>query len=179
MFLRRLVIIGYPLAEFLVLWWVASLIGWGFALLLVIAGLPAGAALMRNAAAKATTLQSAEPEQRPTIARSSTMMFLAGVLVMVPGFITDVVGVALLFPPLQRVVARSSGVWVGKRMTRVPGFNASGFSGEQFGFYAQGDVVQGFVVNSEDDDSNPHTSQQEGGKNNGGNPFGLPPQIED
>jgi len=179
MFLRRIVFIGYPLAEFLVLWWVASLIGWGFALLLVIAGFPAGAALMRNAAAKATTLQLADPEQRPTIARSTTMMFLAGILVMIPGFITDVVGIALLFPPLQRVVARSTGAWVGARMTRVPGFNSSGFSGEQFGFYAQGDVVQGFVVNSQDSESNEHTSQEEDGKNNGGNPFGLPPRIEE
>ena len=179
MFLRRLLLIGYPLAEFLLLWWVASLIGWGFALLLVIAGLPAGAALMRNAAAKATTLQSAAPEQRPTIARSSTMMFLAGVLVMIPGFISDVVGIALLLPPLQRVVARSTGAWVGKRMTRVPGFNTSGFSGEQFGFYAQGDVVQGFVVSSEEQNLNQHTSQEGGGKDNGGNPFRLPPQIDE
>lgn len=173
MYLRRLVFIGYPLTEFLILWWVASLIGWGFALLLVIAGFPAGAALMRNAAAKATTLQSAPDDQRPAIARSSTMMFLAGVLVLIPGFISDLFGFALLLPPLQRVVARYAGTWVGKRMTRVPGFNASGLSGEQFGFYAQGDVVQGFVVNPEESDSSSPVQK------NGGNPLGLPPQTED
>lgn len=175
MLLRRLLIIGYPLAEFLILWWVASLIGWGFALLLVIAGFPAGAALMRNAAAKASTLQSARDDQRPAIARSSTMMFLSGILVMIPGFISDAIGLALLLPPLQRVVARYAGTWVGKRMTRVPGFNSSGFSGEQFGFYAQGDVVQGFVV--EPDNSDPDSTSKK--QKNGGNPFRFPPQIED
>lgn len=136
MFLRRLLIFGYPLAEVLVLWGVATLIGWPVALLLLIAGIPAGAALIRNAAAKSTLLREASDIERPAIAQSVAGMFLSGVLIMIPGFITDIAGALVLVPPIQRWVMRRTGVWLEGRMTKVPGFTT----------YAQGDIVQGIVL---------------------------------
>ncbi|MCF8530554.1 MAG: FxsA family protein [Candidatus Nanopelagicales bacterium] len=146
MLLRRLLLFGYPLVEILLLWWIATLIGWGLALILVIAGIPAGAALMRNAAAKGATLQNAPESAKPGIARSMTSMFLAGLLIMIPGFLTDLLGILLLLPPVQQWTSRRMGNWVQARMVRTPGFTG----------YARGDVVQGYVVM----DNNPQKSDE-------------------
>lgn len=139
MFLRRLLVFGYPLAEILVLWFVASLIGWPIALLLLIAGFPAGAALMRNAAAKSSLLRTASDSERPRIAQSVTGMFLSGLLIMIPGFITDLIGILVLIPWIQRWMIRHSGAWIESRMVKVPGFAT----------YTEGDIIQGVVI-SED-----------------------------
>lgn len=136
MFIRRLLIFGYPLAEILVLWFVASLVGWPIALLLLIAGLPAGAALIRNAAAKWTLLSEVPEVKRSAVAQSATGMFLSGLLIMIPGFITDVIGLLVLIPPIRRLMVRRSGTWLERRMMKVPGFAA----------YSHGDVIQGIVV---------------------------------
>lgn len=140
MILRRIIVFGYPLLEVLLLWWVASLIGWGFALLLVIAGFPAGAALIRNAAAKATYLSTASETEKPALTRSTTGMFLAGLLIMIPGFATDFLGCLVLLPPVQKWIVRKMGSWIQHRMVRVPGFAA---------YTSEGDVIQGFVITEE------------------------------
>jgi UPF0716 family protein affecting phage T7 exclusion len=136
MLIRRLLIFGYPLVEILLLWWVASIIGWGFALLLVLAGFPAGAALMRNAAAKSVTLSTAPDSDRPKILRGATGMFASGLLIMIPGFLTDLLGLILLFPPVQSLLFRRAGNWIQMRMMSVPGFNGP----------ANGQVIKGVVI---------------------------------
>jgi UPF0716 protein FxsA len=47
-------------------------------------------------------------EQRLTALETDTagtMFLLAGVLLLVPGFITDLIGIAVLIPPLRRGIA--------------------------------------------------------------------------
>jgi UPF0716 protein FxsA len=136
MFLRRLLFFGYPLAEILVLWLVATLIGWPLALLLLLAGFPVGAAILRNAATKSQQLRTASEIERPRIVQSVTGMFLSGLLFLIPGFITDALAVFVLIPSIQRLVIRVTGTWIDSRMVRVPGFSA----------YAQGDFMQGDVI---------------------------------
>lgn len=136
MFLRRLLFFGYPLAEILVLWLVATLIGWPLALLLLLAGFPVGAAIMRNAATKSQQLRTASEIERPRIVQSVTGMFLSGLLFLIPGFITDALAVFVLIPSIQRLVIRVTGTWIDSRMVRVPGFSA----------YVQGDFIQGDVI---------------------------------
>lgn len=136
MFLRRLLFFGYPLAEILVLWLVATLVGWPLALLLLLAGFPVGAAIMRNAATKSQQLRTASEIERPRIVQSVTGMFLSGLLFLIPGFITDALAVFVLIPSIQRLVIRVTGTWIDSRMVRVPGFSA----------YAQGDFIQGDVI---------------------------------
>lgn len=136
MFLRRLIFFGYPLAEILVLWGVAALVGWPIALILLIAGFPAGAALLRNAAARSAALRSAPIPERPKIAQSAMGLFLSGILIIIPGFITDVIGVLMLIPPIHRWLLRFVGTWLEARMLRVPGFAA----------FTPGDVIQGTVI---------------------------------
>lgn len=142
MLIKRLVVFGYPLVEILLLWLVASFVGWFVAILLVIAGLPAGAALIRNSAAKYLTSRDEDESHRVSIVRSSTGMFLAGLLIMIPGFLTDLLGLLLLIPPIQRRVMSRIGNWTQARMMRVPGFSAYTYQGNVY----QGDVIQGIVI---------------------------------
>lgn len=155
MFIRRLLLFGYPLVEILLLWLVARFIGWLPAILLLIAGLPAGAALMRNAAAKYLSAREVSEAHRASVIRSSTGMFLSGLLIMIPGFLTDIIGILLLIPPIQRLALSRVGAWTQARMARVPGFTTYAYGGE---------VIQGVVVEEFD-----HEKGEE--------PSGSPPEI--
>jgi UPF0716 family protein affecting phage T7 exclusion len=84
-FRSRLIVFGYPLAEILVLWGVASLIGWGWALLGLLAGFPIGLALMRNAGNSAAASMQAGPERAAALASSMAGQFAAGVLFFIQG----------------------------------------------------------------------------------------------
>lgn len=167
MLLRRLIVFGYPLIEILLLWLVANFIGWLAAIVLVIAGLPAGAALMRNAAAKYVTARDANETERPRIVRSSTGMFLAGLLIMIPGFLTDLLGVLLLIPPIQKFALSRVGAWTQARMVRVPGFMAYTYRGD----VVQGTVVEGAVLDESFETQNDET------QNEGEEPQGPSPEI--
>lgn len=136
-FRGRLLFFGYPLAEILVLWGVASIIGWGWALLGILAGIPIGFALMRNAGASATGLMQANAagDQQRTMAMASSMtgQFVAGVLIAIPGYLTDVIGLALLLPGVRGAIGRRAirryrtSPW----MSRMPG---------------SGPIIQGTVI---------------------------------
>ncbi len=136
-FKGRLLFFGYPLAEVLVLWGVASIIGWGWALLGIIAGIPIGFALMRNAGASAAGLMEAtnagDQQRASAMASSMTGQFVAGVLIAIPGYLTDVIGLALLLPGVRGAIGRRmmrryrSSPW----MARMPG---------------SGPIIQGTVV---------------------------------
>ncbi len=159
----RLILFGYPLVEILLLWWVASIIGWGIAILLIIVGFPVGAALIRNAAVKATLIATTTDDNKPKVARSSALMFTSGLLIMIPGFATDLIGAILLIPPIGNKVVKAFGSRIGLRMVRMPGFGNAGFTGSQFASYVDGEVIRGVVI----EDSDQHEN---------GDPEG-PPQI--
>jgi UPF0716 protein FxsA len=161
----RLLIFGYPLIEILLFWWVASLTGWGIAILLIIAGFPAGAALMRNAAAKASVVSTTPDAEKPKVARSAALMFVSGVLILLPGFATDVLGIIFLIPPIGNRIVQAFSTIIGARMVRMPGYGNAGFTGSQFASYVDGEVIRGVVISEDDPDEH----------ENGG-PFG-PPQI--
>ncbi len=162
----RLTLLGYPLIEILLLWWIASITGWAITILLIIAGFPAGAALMRNAAAKASLIATTPDEHKPKVARSSALMFTSGLLIMIPGFATDLIGAILLIPPIGNRVVKAFGSWIGLRMERMPGFGNTGFTGSQFASYVDGEIIRGVVISEEDPD------QHENGGIDG------PPQIK-
>lgn len=136
-FTSRLLFFGYPLAEILVLWGVASLIGWGWALLGIIAGIPIGFALMRNAGASAAGLMEAtnagDQQRASAMASSMTGQFVAGVLIAIPGYLTDLIGLGLLLPGVRNAIGRRvmrryrTSPW----MTRMPG---------------SGPIIQGTVI---------------------------------
>jgi UPF0716 protein FxsA len=132
-FRSRLIFFGYPLAEILVLWGVASLIGWGWALLGLLAGFPIGLALMRNAGNSAAASVQAGPERAAELASSMAGQFAAGVLFFIPGYLTDLVGAALLLPGVRAGVGR----WMARRFNQQAWYSR---------FPGSGDVIRGTVI---------------------------------
>ena len=132
-FRGRLIVFGYPLAEILVLWGVASLIGWGWALLGLLAGIPIGVALMRNAGASAAASMQADPQRARELASATVGQFGAGVLFVIPGYLSDVLGASLLLPGVRSAV----GGWMSRRFHQQPWYSR---------FPGSGEVIRGTVV---------------------------------
>jgi UPF0716 protein FxsA len=140
-FRSRLLLFGYPLLEVATAYAVAMWLGWGWMLLLLLAGLPVGFAIMRNAgdSAMADLQQAAQSGQEPDAGKHG-LTFLGGLLIMIPGFWSDLVGLLLVLPPTQRLLRARSRTWLSSRVmtVRMPGVH-----------YPSGDVIQGQVIKSD------------------------------
>lgn len=114
-----LVVVIYPVLEWLTASWLASLIGWGAVILVVALLVIAGVAMMRRAGFAAarslrpvqvdgtTVMPAATQEQLSATGRGvgdAGTVFVAGLLVAVPGLITSTLGLLLLVPPVRRRV---------------------------------------------------------------------------
>lgn len=141
----RALALGYPLVELVTAYLVAQWIGWGWTLLLLIIGMPIGIAIMRNTGTSAMAdLQRSATTGEPIDQGRHALTLLASLLITVPGFWTDLLGLLLLVPPVQHLMRRSAGAWMTARMgtLRMPGvYDPRGFTG---------DVVQGTVITVED-----------------------------
>jgi UPF0716 protein FxsA len=135
-----LLLIAVPILELYVGSLVVDQIGWGPALLLVLLAMVLGVFVIR-----------ASWRRRPAGADNG-LLFVAGVLLLLPGYVTDVLGLLLLLPPVRAVLR----VWIGQRVDRV--LRSSNLTivrwDDRTGRlrrtdYGSGDVVQGEVV---DDD---------------------------
>jgi UPF0716 protein FxsA len=96
-------------AEIAVLIWVGSRIGVFSALLLLILAIVAGAALIRSSGANAMALMRGRAWSSRAVseqAATGLLMGVAGLLLIVPGFLSDAAGLALLLPPVRNRVAR-------------------------------------------------------------------------
>jgi len=103
-----LLLILWPVAEVLVAIKVADAIGLLPTLLLLIAGWPLGMWALRSQGRLAwrrlnDAVQAGRPPGREVL--NGAFVLLGGLLLMVPGFITDVLGLLLLLPP-SRALAR-------------------------------------------------------------------------
>ncbi len=104
-----LVALAFPLLELAILIKVGQIIGfWWTVLLLVMTGV-AGAFLVQQqgmTAARRAFEQLAEGEPPLAPVLDSFLIMLAGLLLLIPGLLTDVVGFLLLVPPIRRAAAR-------------------------------------------------------------------------
>jgi UPF0716 protein FxsA len=140
-FRGRLLVFGYPLAECAAAWLVAMWLGWGLTICLLILGIPVGLGIMRSAgAATLREVHSSVTHARP-VHPGPAVMLLGGLLVAIPGLLTDVVGLVLILPPTRRLAIAWGGVWLTTRAmsVRMPGVSP-------FDVRAAGDVVQGQVI---------------------------------
>lgn len=132
-----------PLAELVVIFKVASVVGWLETAAILIVVSVAGAWLVRRAGFSVLRrLQSELAEGRvPTNSIVDGLLILvAGALMLTPGFITDIVGILLLIPPM-RIAVRSLLVrrYRGRLATHAgPGFG--GF-GTGTGYRRRGDFI--------------------------------------
>jgi UPF0716 protein FxsA len=123
----------WPIAELFVAIEVARAIGVLETIILLIIGWPIGLwALRTQGAAAWRRLSVAVSERRPPAREvvDGTLVLFGGILLMIPGFITDVIGIAMLLPPTRvlmrpllvrnfssRMVMRASQFGAGRRGT--------------------------------------------------------------
>jgi len=113
-----LVVLALPVLELLAFGAVAATIGFGWALILLLAGSFAGALVLRHAGGNhIARMRVAMAEGSiSSLAADSTgsLVILAGILLLVPGFITDLVGLGVLivtlFRPRRAPPRRADGV---------------------------------------------------------------------
>jgi UPF0716 protein FxsA len=99
---------------------VAHWIGVGLTILLVLATSLLGAWMLRNAGLRAWRglRDAGMTGQRPGPEVTQGLLgLLSGVLLVLPGFLTDLVGVALLAPPVRRVAGRGAQRVVERRVS--------------------------------------------------------------
>ena len=146
---RRLVVFGYPLLEILTIVGVAQLIGWGWTILILIAGIPIGFTVMSRAGRSAfASMREASRDGRIPEGSAGThaLSFLAGALIAVPGLWSDLAGVLLVLAPVQHLLRRRYG-------PRVTAFTstAGGLRPPSFG---TSDVIKGTVIHTDDTEPN-------------------------
>jgi UPF0716 protein FxsA len=123
-------LLALPIIEIALFILVGGWIGLWPTLGLVIAAVFVGVALLRSVGAnasarvRASMLQEADPSEQIV---GAAMTFLAGMLLILPGFLTDAVALLLLIPQVQRAAftalrrrARASGMVMGATMTGQP-----------------------------------------------------------
>ncbi len=101
------VFILWPLAELLVAIQVAHAIGVLATILLLIAGWPVGIWALRSQGRAAwLRLAAAVSEGRPPAREvvDGTLVLAGGTLLMIPGFITDAIGICLLLAPTRALL---------------------------------------------------------------------------
>src|SRR3954452_12967083 len=104
-----LLFIVVPIAELAVLIQVGEHIGVWWTVAILIADSILGATLMRSQGRAAwrrfnVTLQSGRPPAREVL--DGVLVIFGGALLLTPGFITDIFGIAFLLPPTRAVVRR-------------------------------------------------------------------------
>lgn len=109
-----LAIVALPLAELAAFIVVAANIGFGLALMLVLATSMAGALVLRHAGGshiarvRGALNQGSFASLQADGAGAATL--LAGILLLIPGFITDFLGLLLLIAPLRRWLGDALGI---------------------------------------------------------------------
>ena len=104
-----LAVLALPLLEIAAFALVAAAIGLGPAFALIVAMSVAGALIIRHAgAAHIARVRVAVGENRLSALQADgtgTLTLIAGILLLVPGFITGALGLLLLIAPLRRMIA--------------------------------------------------------------------------
>ncbi len=143
----RLLVFGYPLLEVATAYAIAVWIGWGWMLLLLLIGFPIGFAIMRNAGdAAARDLEAAQRTGATVDPGRHALTLVGGLLIMIPGFWSDLLGILLAIPLTQRLFRSKARTWFESRATfvRMPGVH-----------YPGGDVVQGTIIYPDNDEGGP------------------------
>ena len=132
MFFRLLLLLTLvPLLELWLLTEIGIRIGVLNTFLLVIATGVMGASLAKwQGLATLRAIQDDLRERRMPAGRllDGFMILIAGVLLLTPGILTDLMGLALLIPPIRRLVLLYVGAAIKARMTIQIQTHASGFS---------------------------------------------------
>src|SRR4051812_2244788 len=101
-------VLALPLAEIVTFALVAAWIGFGWAALAILTTSLAGAVMLRlGSGGRVARLRVVLETQRLAALQADsagTIYLLAAILLLIPGFITDVIGILLLLPPARRLL---------------------------------------------------------------------------
>jgi UPF0716 protein FxsA len=104
-------LLALPFAELAVFIAVAATIGFGYAVLLVLVTSFAGAMLLRHGGrahvARLRVVMGPERIHALHADAPGIAVLLCGILLLIPGFITDAAGLVLLIPALRRALGRA------------------------------------------------------------------------
>lgn len=148
LWLLLILVIG-PIVELWFIIQVADVIGgWQTIALLLVEGLLGSWLIKRQGRSVVAKIdQRLRANQLPTKELADGFLILvAGVLMLAPGFISDIVGFALLFPP-TRAVARAALL---ARFTARMGKGFTFVTGPGFGSFGRGDVFDATVSSPPD-----------------------------
>ncbi|MGW1774524.1 FxsA family membrane protein [Streptomyces sp. NPDC002104] len=161
-----LAIAAWLILEIWLLGQVAGVIGGGGVALLLAGGLVLGAVVIKRAGRRAfknltETFQQAQQAQQAQEGRGPTppqpgkpgtgngLTMLAGLLLMMPGLISDAAGLLLLLPPVRALIGRRAARSLERKMATAP----AGSFGDAFQqariHYPDGKVVPGEVIQGE------------------------------
>ena len=108
-----LAVLALPVMELAVFIAVAASIGFGWALLLVLATSLAGALVLRHAGGNHIARMRVAMAQGSFTSlqadSSGGLILLAGILLLIPGFITDFIGLLVLIAPLRQAIGAMLG----------------------------------------------------------------------
>ncbi|MFZ3468976.1 FxsA family membrane protein [Streptomyces sp. 4.24] len=149
-----LAIAAWLILEIWLLSLVGGAVGGGAVALLIAGGLVLGAVVIKRAGRRAfknltETFQQAQAGQQPAAQRPGTgngLTMLAGLLLMMPGLLSDAAGLILLLPPVRAWAGRRAARTLERKMASAP----AGTFGDAFQqariHYPDGKVIQGEVV---------------------------------
>ncbi|MGW2630453.1 FxsA family membrane protein [Streptomyces chattanoogensis] len=122
--------------------------------LLLLAGVVAGSLVIKRAGRRAwrnltESLQPGGPAAQPgkpgSAGNGNTMPMLGGLLLMVPGLVSDLAGLLCLFPPTRKLIQRRTEKLLNRRAGQGPGSFGEAFQQARI-HRPGGKVVQGEVV---------------------------------
>ncbi len=162
------ILVVLPAIEIFVIVTVAHAIGFGATLLLLVAAAVLGSYVMRRAGAswwralrgRVTTVDGVAVDgQRPDgrAAARAALLFLAGLLLFLPGFVSDALGLLLLLPPVRGLLQAATAAWFVRRFSAVSGpggvriWSRPDTGGPQHGDIVRGEVVRGEIVREDED----------------------------
>ncbi|MGA5362061.1 FxsA family membrane protein [Streptomyces purpurascens] len=130
--------------------------------LVLLAGLVLGSVVIKRAGRRAfrnlsEALQQQQSGAMPAAARPNSegngLMMLGGLLLMIPGLVSDAVGLLLLLPPVQKAVSRSAERTFERKLREAdPGTLGGAFQQARM-YRPDGKVVQGEVIRDEAGDA--------------------------
>lgn len=151
--------LAWVAAEIVTLTLVADRVGWGWALLGLVALSGLGFVVLRRTVRSARLLARTDATSTTwglVGSRTADVAFrtLAGLLLIVPGYVSGVVGLILLVPPVRALARAATGNWI---VRRYPTMQATITKVRIVA--APGDVVSGQVLNPDapdGDEPQPH-----------------------
>ncbi|MZE81692.1 FxsA family membrane protein [Streptomyces xinghaiensis] len=174
-----LAVAAWVVLEIWLLTLVADAFGGLTVLLLLLAGLVLGAYVVKRAGRRAwrgltENLQRGTapgaPPAEGSRASGNTLPMLGGLLLMMPGLVSDVAGLLCLFPPTRALLRRSAERSLSRRMSAAgPGGLGEAFQQARM-HRPDGKVVQGEVIHRDGEDGHGENGDGEGKSGRGGEP---------